>query len=106
MRWNAKNASYVVDGTVNGLSAEFVSSVAENVLDADFAKRANIELGPAISEYGGPTGAVGKVFLSKRQLAMTLDGQVTSPFQPQIFDTYAYEGQHRPSVEAICETSL
>jgi hypothetical protein len=102
MQWDGERGGFVITGTVNGVPAQFVvNSVAQSQLDTEFAARAKIQTGPQISEYGGPKGAVGKVFLSKKQVPTTVDGQTTNPFQPEIFDAYAYEGLARPPAGSL-----
>jgi predicted aspartyl protease len=96
MAWDENGKSYSVHGVVNGTAVDLdVSTVAENILDTAFARRAGIALGPVVDRYGGPKGATGDQYLAKTQISIVLDGQATAPAQPMILDTYAYDTSER-----------
>lgn len=59
------------------------------------AKSAAVPVGPAVDNYGGPTGTQGLVYLARRQLRMLVDGQAVAPSRPLIYDTCEYEGKGR-----------
>ena len=96
MRWDEEHARYTIRGTVNGVDAEMnVSTVAQNVLDIEFAKKADVPIGPAVDEYGGPKGSLGQSFIARKPVAITIDGQKAAAIQPLIWDTYDYDTQER-----------
>ncbi len=98
LTWDPGSKSYFVMGTINGITARFgVSTVGENVIDSEFAKRAGIALGPVVGENGGPQGAVVPVMITKRQASFVIDGQATAPTQPWAYDLYAYSSADRPA---------
>ncbi|WP_296000832.1 hypothetical protein [Rugamonas sp.] len=102
MMWDAALGQYAIDGLINGVSAHIgISTVSETVLDTEFAKRAKVQLGPVIDQFGGPSGTLGEVFLSKKQVGFTLDGQHTVRVQPHIFDAYAYKAEKRPAAGSV-----
>ncbi|HVJ52697.1 MAG TPA: hypothetical protein VM689_09560 [Aliidongia sp.] len=96
MIWDEKNNAYFVHATVDGVAVDMnVSTVAENMLDIEFARSAGIAVGPAIAEYGGPKGSTGEVFIAKKPVSITINGQKTAPGQPHILDSYAYDSEER-----------
>ncbi|MES3100554.1 aspartyl protease family protein [Sphingomonas faeni] len=91
---------YYVNGTVNGAPARIsINTVMNNVIEAAFAKRSGIQLGPVVDEAGGPKGAVLPVRISKYQLDVAIDGQTTAPTQPLSWDTAAYHSEAAGSAE-------
>ena len=82
---------YYVNGIVNGTHVRIgVNTVMNDVLEASFASRAKIPLGPIVDDAGGPKGTVVPVRITKYQLSVQIDGQITSPSQPLSWDTAAY----------------
>jgi gag-polyprotein putative aspartyl protease len=99
MTWDSASRTFSVKGAVDGVATDLrVNTVSNNVVDTGFAQTAGIQLGPVVDQNGGPAGALVDSFLSKRQVAITVDGQDTAPTQPLIFDYYAYESGQRPAV--------
>lgn len=96
MIFNEKNASYQIDGEIDGCRTSMtLATVAENVIDIELANAAKIPLGPVIDTYGGPGGAVGEAYIAKRMVDIVVDGQRVVSDRPQIYDTYAYESETR-----------
>jgi hypothetical protein len=96
MTWDPKQGTWFVMGTVAGHPIRLcVSTVAQNVVDIEWAKAAGIELGPAIDQQGGPAGALVDEYVAKQVLNYTVDGQVTAPAQPHSWDLLAYSSRKR-----------
>ena len=86
----------LVSVSVNGAVGLFlVSTVANTVLDVKFADRAGIAHSATGEAFGGPTGTTGSTDRSKKALSFLLDGQVMRKVTPEVFDTFAYDGQGR-----------
>lgn len=97
--FNEKNGSFQIEGEVDGVKTSMaLVTVAENIIDIEFAREANIPVGPVIDNYGGPGGAVGQAYIAKRMVDIVVDGQRVAPDRPQIYDTYAYESETRSVV--------
>jgi hypothetical protein len=96
MIWDETHSIFFVHATVNGTPVDMdVSTVAENGLDIEFARKASIPVGPVVDQYDGPKGSTGEDFIAKKQVSITIDGQQTAPAQPHIYDMYAYDSEER-----------
>jgi predicted aspartyl protease len=91
----------LIAASVNGTSGLFlVSTVANTVLDVQFADRAGIAHSASGEAFGGPTGTTGATDRSKTALSFLLDGQAVRKVTPEVFDTLAYDGQGRSKAGA------
>lgn len=98
MTWDPTVRGYYVMGTIDGVPARLgVSTVGENVIDLDFIHRSGIANGPAIGDNGGPEGATTPVTIPRHQVLIVVDGQLTAPSQPWVYDLYAYSSKPRPT---------
>jgi hypothetical protein len=96
MTWDPKRGTWFVMGTVAGHPIRFcVSTVAQNVVDTEWAKANGVELGPVIDQQGGPAGALVDEYIAKQVLNYTVDGQLTAPAQPHAWDLFAYSSRKR-----------
>ncbi len=96
MTWDPKKRTWFVMGTIDGHAIRLcVSTVADNVVDIDWAKANGIELGPVIDQQGGPAGAMVDEYLVKHVLDYALDGQSAAPAQPVAWDLSAYSSATR-----------
>lgn len=95
---NPDTGSYIIDGSIDGHKVAMeLSTVAENNIDLLFAKDVGLPIGPVVSEFGGPKGSQGPIYLAKRMLDIVVDGQPVVQDRPKIFDTYAYDSEQRPA---------
>lgn len=95
LRRDGASGRYVAELNVEDTLATFVvSTVAETILDLDFARRCGIELTVALGVEHGPGGAVVPLFRTARAVSFAGIGSVTA----QVHDTYAYADRERPSV--------
>jgi len=91
----------LISVSVNGTVGLFlVSTVANTVLDVQFADRAGIAHSATGEAFGGPTGTTGSTDRSNKALKFTIDRQVVGEITPEIFDTFAYDGQGRSKAGA------
>jgi hypothetical protein len=106
MTWDAGSKSYSVEGSVNGVAAHLqVSTVSVDILDAGFAKKANVELGPVVDNFSGPAGATGYVYIAKRPIAINVGLQSGGTAQPWIWDVAAY-GSHKSNPGGGVEATI
>ena len=95
LRRDVASGRYVAELTVEGtLATVVVSTVAETILDVEFARRAGIELTAALGVEHGPSGAVVPVYRTARPVSFAGIGSV----EAQVHDTYAYAARDRPPV--------
>jgi hypothetical protein len=95
LRRDVASGRYVADLTVEGtLATVVVSTVAETILDLEFAQRSEIELTAALGAEHGPGGAVVPVRHTAHPVTFAGIGSVVA----QVDDTYAYSDRDRPSV--------
>jgi len=89
--------------TATQTTATFVAStVADTILDIEYARRCGIELGPVIGEEHGPTGAVVANYRSAQPVTFHSSGTPIATATPEVHDVYAYSGSERPpGIEAI-----
>lgn len=98
MKWDERLGRYFVTGAVNGVPGRFlVSTVSSNILEPTFAKSAGVEIGALIGEGHGPTGTNVDQFLAKREIRLTIEGLAAACAQPDIMDSYAYQGLKPPA---------
>ena len=98
MKWDEKSHRYFVRAEIGGRIARLVvSTVSNNMLDAAFAEKAGLALGPVVYLDAGPRGALVPNYLSKQPVMITIDGQRTVWAQPIVRDTYAYSSEARPA---------
>lgn len=85
---------FVVELPVAGHAARLVAStVADTILDLEFARRRGLELEPDGEEHG-PGGAVVPTYRTAEPVVLhAMLGAVTA----QVHDTYAYLGRDRPN---------
>ena len=96
MTADPKTHTWFVMGKVDGHAIRLcVSTVAETVIDREWAKANNVELGPVIDQQGGPAGALVNEYLAKRVLPYMIDGQNVPPPQPHSWDLAAYNSTKR-----------
>ncbi len=103
MERDASTKRYFVHARIGAaLKRMDVSTVAETILDTDFAKEAGIETGRVIGTYGGPQGATGQVYATGKAITITLGEWRSGPIDDAIVqDAYAYASQKRPASGAI-----
>ncbi len=91
MTWEPELHRYVVKALVDGHEASLIpSTVANVVLDINWAKKNNQLLGPAIDKEGGPSGGVVDSYTFKRYVSITIDGQQLNPAWPRTWDLAGY----------------
>lgn len=91
MTWDPSVGRYRIDGTFAGEPVRFtVSTVGENVIDEQLAKRFGLAFGPVVSEAGGPQGALVPTYIIKRPMAASVDGEAVEMMQPWSFDISGY----------------
>lgn len=96
MTLDPKRHTWFVMGKVDGHAIRLcVSTVAETVIDSEWAKVNNVELGPVIDQQGGPAGALVNEYLAKRVLPYMIDGQNVPPQQPHSWDLAGYASTKR-----------
>lgn len=98
MTWDAAARRYFVNPKVNGVPGRFtVSTVAEVVLDEQFARARKIALSGPMSTFGGPTGTTGDRRETAEHYSLELAGEALIAPKAQAYDTYAYDAQVRPA---------
>lgn len=101
MQRSVKDGRYFITVTLNGITQPMiVSTVANNTLDVEFAKRAKIHLVSTGGTYGGPTGTTGEVFEISGPVDLKAGGISIALQQAQAEDIYAYAAQKRPTDES------
>lgn len=96
MTRDPKRNTWFVMGQVDGHPIRLcVSTVAEIVIDSEWAKANGVELGPVIDQQGGPAGAVVNEYVVKHVLSYTIDGQKVAPAQPVSWDLFGYSSIQR-----------
>lgn len=96
MTADPKTHTWFVMGKVDGHAIRLcVSTVAETVVDSEWAKANNVELGPVIDQQGGPAGALVNEYIAKHVLSYTVDGQNVPPTQPHSWDLFGYSSTKR-----------
>lgn len=96
MTADPKTHTRFVMGKVDGHAIRLcVSTVAETVVDSEWAKANNVELGPVIDQQGGPAGALVNEYIAKHALSYTVDGQTLPPTQPHSWDLFGYSSTKR-----------
>lgn len=96
MTWDEDGNAYRVSGSVDGTPVEItVATVGESLLDTDFARSAHVELGPVVDQFGGPSGSVGDIFITRHEVSFVVDGQVTAPVQARAWNVGAYDAHIR-----------
>jgi hypothetical protein len=94
--WDPKRHTWFVMGKVDGHPIRLcVSTVAEIVIDSEWAKANGVELGPVIDRQGGPAGALVDEYLAKRVLSYSIDDQAVPPAQPVSWDLFGYSSTGR-----------
>jgi hypothetical protein len=79
-------------------SVTFVAStVADTIVDVEYARRCGIELGPVVGEEHGPTGAVVANHRAKEPVRFYSSGDLIATLTPEVHDVYAYSGAERPT---------
>ena len=78
--------------------ARFVAStVAETILDIEYARLHGIELGPVVGEQHGPRGAVIANHRTAQPVSFYSAGAMIATLTPDVHDVYAYSGAERSS---------
>ncbi len=96
MTRDPKGNTWFVMGKVDGHPIRLcVSTVAEAVIDIEWAKANGVELGPVIDQQGGPAGALVDEYIVKHVLSYTIDGQKVAPAQPVSWDLFGYSSAQR-----------
>lgn len=95
LRRDVTSGRYVAELTVEDrLATVVVSTVAETILDLEFARRSGIELTAALGVEHGPSGNVVPFYRAAGPVSFAGIGSVAA----QVYDTYAYADRDRPSV--------
>ena len=77
--------------------ARFVAStVAETVLDIEYARDNGIELGPVLGQEHGPSGAVTANHRTAQPVSLYSSGVKIATLTPDVHDVYAYSDTERP----------
>lgn len=88
---------YTINVMINGVVAPMiVGTVASVNIDRAYAARAHVAIGAASGSYGGPSGAVEKVYETAKPVALKIDGWATVLTKATIEDMYAYSKTPRP----------
>jgi hypothetical protein len=96
MSRDPKRNTWYVMGQVDGHPIRLcVSTVAEIVIDSEWARANGVELGPVIDQQGGPAGALVDESIAKHVLSYTIDGQKVPPAQPVSWDLFGYSSAQR-----------
>jgi hypothetical protein len=74
-----------------------VSTVATVDIDAAYAERAKVSIGQATGNYGGPSGATGKVCETATPVSLYIGNWASKPAKVSVEDTYAYSKAPRPA---------
>jgi hypothetical protein len=98
MTWDPTTQGFYVICQIGGVTTRMgVSTVAQIVIDSNFARAAGLELGPVVDQNGGPQGALVDSMLFKRQVSVVIDGQKVASAQPLSFDLSAYSSVKQPT---------
>jgi hypothetical protein len=98
MTWDPGTQGFYVICQIGGVTTRMgVSTVAEIVIDSNFARSAGMELGPVVDQNAGPQGALVDSMLFKRQVSIFIDGQNAAAAQPLSFDLSAYSSVRQPT---------
>jgi hypothetical protein len=87
-----------VDASGATVATFVASTVAETVLDIEFARRCGIEFGSVVGEQHGPAGAVIANHRTAQPVSFYSAGAMIATLTPEVYDVYAYSGAERPSV--------
>jgi hypothetical protein len=99
MRMSPGGDRYVVDVRLGSATRRMVvSTVAELIIDTDFAKAAGVEQGEVVSQYGGPSGATGNAYATSHPVQIGIGDWQSAPVDnAEIEDIYAYLNEQRPA---------
>lgn len=98
MKRSNEDGRYYITVTINGVSQPMVvSTVANNTLDIEFARRAKLTIVKTKETYGGPTGTTGNVYVTQAPVSIHVGTVPLRLKQVNIFDMYAYEAKKRPA---------
>jgi len=89
---------YRVTAKINGVAAPMVvSTVAQLILDTQYAERAGVKQGKEMGIDGGPTGATTVDYLAAEPVTFRIGPWSSLPLTPEIQDTYKYSAKPRPA---------
>jgi predicted aspartyl protease len=101
---NAADGRYRVTVKINGVAAPMVvSTVAQLILDTQYAARAGVKQGKEDGLDGGPTGTTGTDYLAAEPVTFRIGPWSSLPLTPMIQDTYNYRAKPRPAAPEDAE---
>lgn len=93
---------YLVNVTINNETrAMVVSTVADLVVDAEFARAARIKCGGQSGQSCGPTGAVIDTHDSEDAVQLAIGAWTSAPMVCRVEDIYEYMANDRPSTDPV-----
>lgn len=93
---------YLVNVTLNNKTrAMIVSTVADLVIDAEFARTAQIKCGEQSGQCYGPTGAVIDTHGSEDAVQLAIGTWTSAPMECRVEDIYEYMASERPSTDSV-----
>lgn len=101
MRRDEETGRYYVAVTINNKTRSMVvSTVADLVIDAEFARAAEIKCGGHSGQSSGPTGAVIDRHVSDEAVQLSMGTWTSAHMLCQVEDIYEYMASERPSIGA------
>lgn len=93
---------YFVNVTINNKTRSMVvSTVADLVLDAEFARTAEIKCGGNSGQSFGPTGAIIDTHAPEEAVQLTIGTWTSAPMVCRVEDIYDYMASERPSTDPV-----
>lgn len=93
---------YYVNVTINNKTrAMVVSTVADLVLDTEFARVAQVQCGGHSGQSCGPTGAIIDTDVSEDAVQLLMGTWTSAPMVCRVEDIYEYMADERPSTDAV-----
>lgn len=102
MRRDQETGRYFVNVTVNNETrAMVVSTVADLVIDAEFARTAQIKCGEKSGQCCGPTGAIIDTHDSEEAVQLALGTYTSACMVCRVEDIYEYMASERPLTDPV-----
>jgi len=107
MAHDPAHGEYRVTVRINGVAAAMtVSTVADLVLDTQYAERAGVKHRETGDAWGGPTGTTVAEYSAAEPVTLRIGPWSSLPLTPKIWDTYQYEAKPRPAAPEDAEGGL